>query len=192
MVSSQHTDLFIIGDGINGCGIAHDAAGRGFSVRLAKQGDLAPATSRAWSKLFHGGLRYLEYYEFGLVRKALQAREVLLSTMPHISYPMRFVMPHHKGLRLHYHYLGHAWTHCLVHTHGKDSYTLLGEYKQQAQVGEDFGATLTQQELTWLMQNEFTPTGEDVIGRRTRLGFQLDQQQARISEWMSNQQDIAA
>ena len=95
----NHTDLFIIGGGINGCGIARDAAGRGLSVRLAEQGDLAQATSSASSKLFHGGLRYLEYYEFGLVRKALEERETLLSAMPHISHPMRFVMPHHKGLR---------------------------------------------------------------------------------------------
>ena len=91
--------MFIIGGGINGCGIARDAAGRGLSVRLAEQGDLAQATSSASSKLFHGGLRYLEYYEFGLVRKALEEREILLSAMPHISHPMRFVMPHHKGLR---------------------------------------------------------------------------------------------
>ncbi len=93
------TDLFIIGGGINGCGIARDAAGRGLSVRLAEQGDLAQATSSASSKLFHGGLRYLEYYEFGLVKKALEEREILLSAMPHISHPMRFIMPHHKGLR---------------------------------------------------------------------------------------------
>ena len=93
------TDLFIIGGGINGCGIARDAAGRGLSVRLAEQGDLASATSSASSKLFHGGLRYLEYYEFGLVRKALEEREVLLSAMPHICHPMRFIMPHHQGLR---------------------------------------------------------------------------------------------
>jgi len=91
--------LFIIGGGINGCGIARDAAGRGLSVRLAEQGDLAQATSSASSKLFHGGLRYLEHYEFGLVSKALAEREVLLSAMPHISHPMRFIMPHHKGLR---------------------------------------------------------------------------------------------
>ena len=68
-------------------------------MRLAEQGDLAQATSSASSKLFHGGLRYLEHYEFGLVRKALAERETLLSAMPHISHPMRFVMPHHKGLR---------------------------------------------------------------------------------------------
>ena len=99
MESIRQTDLFIIGGGINGCGIARDAAGRGLSVRLAEQGDLASATSSASSKLFHGGLRYLEYYEFGLVRKALEEREVLLTAMPHICHPMRFIMPHHKGLR---------------------------------------------------------------------------------------------
>ncbi len=92
-------DLFIIGGGVNGCGIARDAAGRGLSVMLAEQGDLAQATSSASSKLFHGGLRYLEHYEFALVRKALKEREVLLQAMPHISWPMRFVLPHHRGLR---------------------------------------------------------------------------------------------
>ncbi|MDO5614009.1 MAG: glycerol-3-phosphate dehydrogenase [Paracoccus sp. (in: a-proteobacteria)] len=87
------TDLFIIGGGINGCGIARDAAGRGLSVRLAEQGDLAQATSSASTKLFHGGLRYLEYLEFRLVREALAEREVLLRAMPHIARPMRFVLP---------------------------------------------------------------------------------------------------
>ncbi|MEE9452816.1 MAG: glycerol-3-phosphate dehydrogenase [Paracoccaceae bacterium] len=92
-------DIFVIGGGVNGCGIARDAAGRGLSVTLAEMGDLASATSSASTKLFHGGLRYLEYYEFGLVRKALKEREVLLSAMPHISWPMRFVLPHQKGMR---------------------------------------------------------------------------------------------
>ena len=92
-------DLFIIGGGVNGVGIARDAAGRGLDVVLAEQGDLGAATSSASSKLFHGGLRYLEYYEFGLVRKALKEREILLRAMPHISWPLRFVLPYHKGLR---------------------------------------------------------------------------------------------
>lgn len=92
-------DLAIIGGGVNGCGIARDAAGRGLSVYLCEQGDLAQGTSSASTKLFHGGLRYLEYYEFRLVREALKEREVLLRAMPHISWPLRFVMPHHKGLR---------------------------------------------------------------------------------------------
>jgi glycerol-3-phosphate dehydrogenase len=87
------TDLFIIGGGINGTGIARDAAGRGLSVTLAEMGDLAQATSSASTKLFHGGLRYLEYFEFGLVAKALEEREILLTAMPHISWPMRFVLP---------------------------------------------------------------------------------------------------
>jgi glycerol-3-phosphate dehydrogenase len=86
-------DLFIIGGGINGAGIARDAAGRGLSVVLAEMGDLAQATSSASTKLFHGGLRYLEYFEVGLVRKALVEREVLLRAMPHISWPLRFVLP---------------------------------------------------------------------------------------------------
>lgn len=90
---SGTTDLFIIGGGINGCGIARDAAGRGLSVRLAEAGDLAQATSSKSTKLFHGGLRYLEYLELRLVREALQEREVLLRAMPHISHPLRFVLP---------------------------------------------------------------------------------------------------
>ncbi len=92
-------DLFIIGGGVNGCGIARDAAGRGMKVVLAEQGDLAQATSSASTKLFHGGLRYLEYYEFRLVREALIERELLWQAMPHISWPLRFVLPYHKGLR---------------------------------------------------------------------------------------------
>lgn len=92
-------DVFIIGGGINGCGIARDAAGRGLSVTLAEMGDLGGATSSASTKLFHGGLRYLEYFEFGLVRSALQEREILLSAMPHISWPMRFVLPYHRDMR---------------------------------------------------------------------------------------------
>ena len=98
-MTEQVYDLAIIGGGINGCGIARDAAGRGLSVLLCEQGDLAQATSSASTKLFHGGLRYLEFYEFRLVREALLERETLLKAMPHISWPLRFVLPHHKGLR---------------------------------------------------------------------------------------------
>ncbi|MEM7644855.1 MAG: glycerol-3-phosphate dehydrogenase [Pseudomonadota bacterium] len=86
-------DLFVIGGGINGCGIARDASGRGLSVGLAEMGDLAGATSSSSTKLFHGGLRYLEYWEVRLVREALLERDVLLRNMPHISWPMRFVLP---------------------------------------------------------------------------------------------------
>ncbi len=93
------TDLFIIGGGINGCGIARDAAGRGLSVTLVEMNDLASATSSASTKLFHGGLRYLEYFEVRLVREALIERETLLRAMPHISWPMRFVLPYHKDMR---------------------------------------------------------------------------------------------
>lgn len=96
---SVPVDLFIIGGGINGCGIARDAAGRGLSVALAEMGDLAQATSSASTKLFHGGLRYLEYFEFRLVREALAERETLLVAMPHISWPMRFVLPMHPDMR---------------------------------------------------------------------------------------------
>ncbi|MBE3638346.1 glycerol-3-phosphate dehydrogenase [Mangrovicoccus algicola] len=92
-------DLLIIGGGINGCGIARDAAGRGLSVGLAEMDDLASATSSASTKLFHGGLRYLEFFEFRLVREALVEREVLLRAMPHISWPMRFVLPYHRDMR---------------------------------------------------------------------------------------------
>ena len=92
-------DIAIIGGGINGCGVARDAAGRGLSVLLAEQGDLASGTSSASTKLIHGGLRYLEQYEFGLVRSSLKEREVLLGMAPHIVRPMRFVLPHHRGLR---------------------------------------------------------------------------------------------
>ncbi len=92
-------DLAIIGGGINGCGIARDAVGRGLSVALCEQGDLGGATSSASTKLIHGGLRYLEFYEFRLVREALVEREVLLRSAPHIIWPLRFVLPHHRGLR---------------------------------------------------------------------------------------------
>ena len=96
---SKVFDLAIIGGGINGCGIARDAAGRGLSVLLLEQGDLAGATSSASTKLIHGGLRYLEYHEFRLVREALAEREVLLRAAPHIAWPLRFVLPHQAGQR---------------------------------------------------------------------------------------------
>ncbi|WP_374197280.1 glycerol-3-phosphate dehydrogenase [Janthinobacterium sp. UMAB-60] len=92
-------DVLVVGGGINGAGIARDAAGRGLSVVLCEKDDLAAHTSSASTKLIHGGLRYLEYYEFGLVRKALIEREVLLRSAPHIMWPLRFVMPHAKGQR---------------------------------------------------------------------------------------------
>ena len=92
-------DLLIVGGGVNGTGIARDASGRGLSVVLCEQDDLAAWTSSASSKLIHGGLRYLEHYEFRLVREALAEREVLLASAPHIIHPLRFVLPHHAGLR---------------------------------------------------------------------------------------------
>lgn len=95
----QHFDLLIIGGGINGAGIARDAAGRGLSVCLVEKDDLAGATSSASTKLIHGGLRYLEHYEFRLVRESLIERERLLNIAPHIIWPLRFVLPHDKGLR---------------------------------------------------------------------------------------------
>jgi glycerol-3-phosphate dehydrogenase len=92
-------DVLVVGGGINGASIARDAAGRGLKVVLCEKDDLAAHTSSASSKLIHGGLRYLEYYEFGLVRKALREREVLLRSAPHIMWPLRFVMPHDAGQR---------------------------------------------------------------------------------------------
>ncbi len=92
-------DLLVIGGGINGTGIARDAAGRGLDVVLCEKDDLAQHTSSSSTKLIHGGLRYLEQYDFSLVRKALIEREILLRAAPHIIWPMRFVLPHHKELR---------------------------------------------------------------------------------------------
>ncbi|MCB9992815.1 MAG: glycerol-3-phosphate dehydrogenase [Hyphomicrobiaceae bacterium] len=92
-------DLIIIGGGINGTGIARDAAGRGLKVLLLEKGDLGGATSSASTKLVHGGLRYLEHYKFGLVRGALGEREVLMRIAPHLVRPLRFVLPHRRGMR---------------------------------------------------------------------------------------------
>src|ERR1700727_1647310 len=92
-------DIAVIGGGVNGCGIARDAAGRGWSVYLCEKDDLASSTSSASSKLIHGGLRYLEHFEFRLVREALIEREVLWRIAPHIVWPLRFVLPHHADLR---------------------------------------------------------------------------------------------
>ncbi|MEO8056941.1 MAG: glycerol-3-phosphate dehydrogenase [Burkholderiales bacterium] len=96
---SQAFDVLVVGGGINGAGIARDLAGRGLSVLLCEKDDLAAHTSSSSTKLIHGGLRYLEYYEFSLVRKALAEREVLLKSAPHIMWPLRFVMPHDPGMR---------------------------------------------------------------------------------------------
>ena len=96
---SADFDLLVIGGGINGCGIARDASGRGLSVALVEMNDLGGATSASSTKLFHGGLRYLEFFEFRLVREALVERETLLRAMPHISWPMRFVLPYHHSMR---------------------------------------------------------------------------------------------
>ncbi len=92
-------DLLVVGGGVNGAGIARDAAGRGLSVLLVEQDDLASATSSSSTKLVHGGLRYLEYYEFRLVREALEERETLLAMAPHIIWPLRFVLPHANATR---------------------------------------------------------------------------------------------
>ncbi len=92
-------DIFIIGGGINGTGIARDAAGRGLKVCLAEMGDLGSATSSASTKLIHGGLRYLEYFEFKLVKESLKEREILLTAMPHICRPMKFILPYNDEMR---------------------------------------------------------------------------------------------
>jgi glycerol-3-phosphate dehydrogenase len=99
VAGGETVDLLVIGGGINGAGIARDAAGRGLKVLLTEQGDLAQGTSSASTKLVHGGLRYLEYYEFRLVREALREREVLLANAPHIIWPLSFVLPHERSLR---------------------------------------------------------------------------------------------
>jgi glycerol-3-phosphate dehydrogenase len=98
-MSPEPYDLAVIGGGVNGCGIARDAAGRGAKVILFERGDLASGTSSGSTKLIHGGLRYLEHYEFGLVRESLTEREKLWAIAPHIIWPMRFVLPYAKGLR---------------------------------------------------------------------------------------------
>jgi glycerol-3-phosphate dehydrogenase len=92
-------DICVIGGGVNGAGIARDAAGRGYKVLLIEKDDFASGTSSKSTKLIHGGLRYLEQYEFTLVRKALKEREKLLNLAPHIIWPMRFVLPHAPHLR---------------------------------------------------------------------------------------------
>ena len=97
--SGQIYDIFVVGGGINGLGVARDAAGRGYSVCLCEMNDFASGTSSNSTKLIHGGLRYLEYYKFRLVQESLKEREVLLKMAPHIIWPMRFILPHSKGMR---------------------------------------------------------------------------------------------
>jgi glycerol-3-phosphate dehydrogenase len=92
-------DLCVIGGGINGVGIARDAAGRGYKVILVEQGDLASVTSSASTKLIHGGLRYLEQFAFRLVRESLREREVLCQMAPHLVHPLRFILPHQNSVR---------------------------------------------------------------------------------------------
>ena len=99
MAAADTCDLLVIGGGINGAGIARDAAGRGLKVVLCEKDDLASHTSSASTKLIHGGLRYLEQYEFRLVAEALHEREVLLRAAPHIVWPLRFVLPHDRAMR---------------------------------------------------------------------------------------------
>lgn len=98
-IGEQRVDLLVVGGGINGAGIARDAAGRGLKTLLCEQDDLASHTSSASTKLIHGGVRYLEFYDFGLVRKALREREVVINSAPHIVWPLQFVLPHEPHLR---------------------------------------------------------------------------------------------
>ena len=99
MTLDTEVDLIVVGGGVNGTGIAADAAGRGLSVLLCEQNDLASSTSSKSSKLIHGGLRYLEHYEFKLVSQALKERETLIKNAPHIMHPLRFILPHQPHLR---------------------------------------------------------------------------------------------
>src|SRR5262252_9694769 len=99
MADADPYDLVVVGGGINGTGIARDAVGRGLSVLLCEKGDVAEGTSSRSGKLVHGGLRYLEYREFRLVREALIEREVLLRSAPHIIWPLTFILPHDKKQR---------------------------------------------------------------------------------------------
>ncbi len=99
VTDSMPFDIAVVGGGVNGCGIARDAAGRGLSVLLLEQDDLASGTSSASSKLIHGGIRYLEHYDFKLVRESLRERDVIFNIAPHISRPMRFVFPHNPAMR---------------------------------------------------------------------------------------------
>src|SRR5437016_12256724 len=98
-IMSESVDLLVVGGGINGVGIARDAAGRGLRVLLCERGDLAGATSSLSSKLIHGGLRYLEHGDFRLVREGLAEREILLRMAPHLVRPLRLVLPHGPGVR---------------------------------------------------------------------------------------------
>ncbi|WP_126603937.1 glycerol-3-phosphate dehydrogenase [Bartonella vinsonii] len=140
MKTTTHYDLFIIGGGINGCGLARDAAGRGFKVGLAEMNDLASGTSSASTKLIHGGLRYLEHYEFKLVREALKEREIILRMAPHIVRPLRFILPYHKELRP-------AWMLRM----GLFIYDYLGSWKQKlwrskkVNFSKDFCSTLKEE-----------------------------------------------
>src|SRR3954471_7530848 len=111
-------DLLVIGGGINGAAIARDAAIRGASVLLVEKDDLAAHTSSASSKLIHGGLRYLEYRQFRLVREALAEREILLRTAPHIVRPLQFVLPHCRGLRPHWMIRSGLWLYDLLSIRG--------------------------------------------------------------------------
>ena len=111
-------DLLVVGGGVNGCAIARDAAMRGAGVLLVEKDDLAAHTSSASSKLIHGGLRYLEYYEFRLVREALAEREILLRTAPHIVRPLQFVLPHCPGLRSRWTIRAGLWLYDLLSVRG--------------------------------------------------------------------------
>lgn len=150
--STQHQyDICIIGGGINGVGIARDAAGRGLKVLVCEQNDLASATSSASSKLIHGGLRYLEHYEFRLVREALSERETLLDIAPHLVQPLRFVLPHEPHLRP-------AWMiRCglFLYDHlAKRSERLPGSYRIPLTRDNDYGKALKDQYTTGFIYSD--------------------------------------
>ncbi len=154
-------DVLVVGGGINGAGIARDLAGRGWRVLLCEQDDLASHTSSASTKLVHGGLRYREHREFGLVRLALQEREVLLRSAPHLIRPMRFVMPHDPSMRP-------AWMIA-------------------AAMGVEIAPGPHEAELDYLQREESACSGDGVLWRRSKLGLHYNAAECgRVSAWMAD------
>src|SRR5689334_19778284 len=140
IMGAESIDLLVIGGGINGVGVARDAAGRGLKVVVVEQSDLAAATSSASTKLIHGGLRYLESFEFRLVRESLEERERLLAIAPHIVRPMRFVLPHVRGLRPRWQIRLGLFFYDHFGSHG----TLPGSHSVRL-AGHEYGAPLREQ-----------------------------------------------
>lgn len=205
---SQPFDLFVIDGGVNGAGVARDAAGRGPSVGLAEQGDLGGARSSASTKLFHGVLPYLEYFEFRLVREALRERETLLTSMPHIFRRIRTLgrqAPHCQEEIFRSSKLEHlsdllkknirSWVRCgqVVWTYGLAAWRILEGAKSPQDLWDDFGATLTEAEVRWHLTHEFAQTVEDVIWLRTKLGLRLSSSEIQaLDEWIANNEGRTA